>query len=218
MVVATGVTYRRLGVESLETFFGRGVFYGAAMTAAREMEGYDAVVVGGGNSAGQAAVHLSRFARSVTILVRRPDLSATMSRYLISEIDYNPRIEVLGSAPVVDGGGEDYLDWIEVEDTTTGERHRRDVRGLFLLLGAEPHCEWLPDEVARDPNGYVLTGRDVPQDGWRDGVPPANLATTVPGIFAAGDIRSGSMKRVASASGEGASVVSLVHSWLEPGG
>ena len=98
---------------------------------------------------------------------------------------------------MVDGGGEDYLEWIDVEDTTTGERHRRDVRGLFLLLGAEPHCEWLPDEVARDPNGYVLTGRDVPQDGWRDGVPPANLATTVPGIFAAGDIRSGSMKRVA---------------------
>ncbi len=218
VVVATGVTYRRLGVESLETFSGRGVFYGAAMTAAREMEGYDAVVVGGGNSAGQAAVHLSRFARSVTILVRRPDLRATMSQYLISEIDYNPRIEVVGSARVVDGGGEEYLDWIDVEDTTTGERHRRDVRGLFLLLGAEPHCEWLPEEVARDSNGYVLTGRDVPQEAWGDGVPPANLATTVPGIFAAGDIRSGSMKRVASASGEGASVVALVHTWLEPGG
>ena len=217
VVVATGVTYRRLGVPSLEEFSGRGVFYGAAMTASREMEGYDAVVVGGGNSAGQAAVHLSRFARSVTILVRRPDLRTTMSQYLISEIDYNPRIEVVGSARVVDGGGEDHLGWIEVEDVTSGDRHRREVRGLFLLLGAEPHCEWLPEQVARDESGYVLTGRDVPQHSWRDGVPPANLATTVPGIFAAGDIRSGSMKRVASASGEGASVVALVHTWLEPG-
>ncbi len=218
VVIATGVTYRRLGVDALEDFTGKGVFYGAAMTASRGMEGADVVVVGGGNSAGQAAVHLARFARSVTIVVRRPDLASTMSHYLVSEIDYNPRIEVLGSSRVVDGGGDDNLEWIELEDTSSGERQRREVRGLFLLLGAEPHCEWLPEEVARDDKGYVLTGRDVPQDEWYDGIPPPELATTVPGIFAAGDIRSGSMKRVASASGEGASVVSLVHSWLEPGG
>jgi thioredoxin reductase (NADPH) len=217
VVIATGVTYRRIGVPSLEEFSGRGVFYGAAMTASRGMEDADVIVVGGGNSAGQAAVHLARYARSVTIVVRRPDLAATMSHYLISEIDYNPRIEVLGCTRVVDGGGDDSLGWVELEHVDTGERHRRDVRGLFLLLGAEPHCEWLPDEVARDARGYVLTGRDVPQEEWYDGVPPPELATTVPGIFAAGDIRSGSMKRVASASGEGASVVSLVHSWLEPG-
>ncbi|GAA1476621.1 FAD-dependent oxidoreductase [Nocardioides aestuarii] len=217
VVIASGVTYRRLGVPSLEEFSGRGVFYGAAMTASRGMEDADVVVVGGGNSAGQAAVHLARFARSVTIVVRRPDLAATMSHYLISEIDYNPRIEVLGSSRVVDGGGDDQLAWVELEQVESGERHRREVRGLFLLLGAEPHCEWLPDEVARDARGYVLTGRDVPQDAWYDGVPPPELATTVPGIFAAGDIRSGSMKRVATASGEGATVVSLVHSWLEPG-
>ena len=97
-----------------------------------------------------------------------------------------------------------------------GQRTRRETGGLFLLLGAEPHCDWLPHEVARDPNGFVLTGRDVPSTAWRDGLPPENLATTVPGIFAVGDIRAGSMKRVASASGEGASVVPLVHSWLEP--
>jgi thioredoxin reductase (NADPH) len=217
VVIATGVTYRRIGVPSLEEFSGRGVFYGAAMTASRGMEDADVIVVGGGNSAGQAAVHLARYARSVTIVVRRPDLAATMSHYLISEIDYNPRIEVLGCTRVVDGGGDDSLGWVELEHVDTGKRHRRDVRGLFLLLGAEPHCEWLPDEVARDARGYVLTGRDVPQEEWYDGVPPPELATTVPGIFAAGDIRSGSMKRVASASGEGASVVSLVHSWLEPG-
>ncbi|KRF02829.1 thioredoxin reductase [Nocardioides sp. Soil777] len=214
VVISTGVTYRRIGIESLDALVGYGVHYGAAMTASREMEGADVIVVGGGNSAGQAAVHLARFARSVTIMVRRPDLSATMSHYLVNEIGYNPRIEVLGSARVVDGGGDGRLEWVDVEDVTSGATHRREIRGLFLLLGADPHCEWLPDEVARDERGFVLTGRDVPAGAWRDGLPPANLATTVPGIFAAGDIRSGSMKRVASASGEGASVVSLVHEWL----
>jgi thioredoxin reductase (NADPH) len=216
VVIASGVSYRKLGVPSIDGMVGRGVNYGAAMTVAREMEGLDVYVVGGGNSAGQAAIHLSRFARSVTILVRRPDLTATMSSYLIGEIEFNPRIFVEGCRCVVDGGGSDRLEWIEVEDTTTGERRRRDAGGLFLLLGAVAHCEWLPQEVARDPNGFVLTGRDVPSSAWRDGLPPANLQTTVPGIFAVGDVRAGSMKRVASASGEGASVVPLVHSWLEP--
>lgn len=214
VVISTGVTYRRIGIASLDGLVGYGVHYGAAMTASREMEGADVIVVGGGNSAGQAAVHLARFARSVTIMIRRPDLAATMSHYLISEIGYNPRIEVLGSARVVDGGGDGRLEWVDVEDVTSGDRHRREIRGLFLLLGADPQCEWLPDEVARDERGFVLTGRDVPPEAWVDGLPPANLATTVPGIFAAGDIRAGSMKRVASASGEGASVVSLVHDWL----
>jgi thioredoxin reductase (NADPH) len=216
VVIASGVTYRRLGVPSIDALVGSGVNYGAAMTAAREMEGADVVVVGGGNSAGQAAIHLSRFARSVTILVRRPDLAATMSSYLIGEIAFNPRIRVEGCRAVVDGGGGGRLEWIEVEDTSTGERARREVGGLFLLLGAVAHCDWLPYQVARDPNGFVLTGRDVPAEAWRDGLPPDNLETTVPGMFAVGDIRSGSMKRVASASGEGASVVALVHRWLEP--
>jgi thioredoxin reductase (NADPH) len=214
VVIATGVTYRRVGIESIDTRIGYGVHYGAAMAASREMEGGDVLVVGGGNSAGQAAVHLSRFARSVTIMVRRPELSATMSHYLVNEIDFNPRIDVLGNARIVDGGGGERLEWVDVEDVTTGEVHRREIRGLFLLLGADPHCDWLPEHVARDERGFVLTGRDVPGESWADGLPPADLATTVPGIFAAGDIRSGSMKRVASASGEGASVVSLVHSWL----
>jgi thioredoxin reductase (NADPH) len=216
VVIASGVTYRKLGVESVDSLVGSGVNYGAAMTAAREMEGYDVYVVGGGNSAGQAAIHLARFARSVIILVRRPDLRATMSSYLIGEIEFNPRITVEGCRQVVDGGGNGRLEWIEVEDTSTGERTRREAGGLFLLLGAVAHCDWLPDEVARDARGFVLTGREVPPEAWRDGLPPDNLVTTVPGIFAVGDIRAGSMKRVASASGEGSSVVSLVHSWLEP--
>ncbi len=216
VVLATGVNYRRLGVEPLEELVGRGVNYGAAMTAARELEGADVVVVGGGNSAGQAAVHLSRFARNVTILVRRRSLAETMSAYLINEIEYNPRIEVRTCARVVDGGGEAALEWVEIEDVETDERERKDVRGLFLLLGAEPRCDWLPEEIALDERGFVLTGRDVPADQWYDGVPPPDLCTTVPGIFAAGDIRSGSMKRVASATGEGANVVSLVHDHLAP--
>jgi thioredoxin reductase (NADPH) len=180
------------------------------------MEGNDVVVVGGGNSAGQAALHLARFARSVTIAVRRPGLEETMSRYLIDEISYNERIEVLPCTRVIDGGGEGALEWLCLEDTNTGERTTKQVQGLFLLLGAEPRCDWLPPELARDKNSFVLTGRDVPREQWQDGLPPANLATTVPGIFAAGDIRSGSMKRVAAASGEGASVVPLVHAYLAP--
>ncbi|MGA9747098.1 MAG: FAD-dependent oxidoreductase [Nocardioides sp.] len=217
VVVASGVSYRKLRVEPLEQLVGLGVFYGAAMTAAREMEGAEVYVVGGGNSAGQAAVHLARFAASVTILVRRASVAETMSRYLVDEISSSPRIRVQTGSTVVGGGGEGRLEWLTIRDTGTGEEMRRAAGGLFLLLGAEPRCEWLPAEVARDERGFVLTGRDVPRAAWVDGLPPGSLTTTVPGIFAAGDIRAGSMKRVAAASGEGASVVPLVHAWLEPG-
>jgi thioredoxin reductase (NADPH) len=216
VVVASGIAYRKLRVEPIEELVGAGVYYGAAMTAAREMEDQDVFVVGGGNSAGQAAVHLARFARSVTLLVRRPDLAGTMSSYLVGEIEYNPRISVRTCTTVVDGGGDGRLEWLGLCDVRTGETERVPAYGLFLLLGAEPHCDWLPPDVARDEHGFVLTGRDVPRERWVDGLPPESLATAVPGVFAAGDVRSGSMKRVASASGEGASVVALVHAWLAP--
>ncbi|GAA0976543.1 Thioredoxin reductase [Nocardioides aquaticus] len=214
VLVASGVAYRKLRVEPLEALVGAGVNYGAAMTAAREMTDQDVFVVGGGNSAGQAAVHLARFARSVTVLVRRDGLASTMSSYLVNEIDYNPRISVRPHTRVVDGGGEARLQHLVLEDVRDGTLETVAAGGLFLLLGAEPHCEWLPPEVGRDERGFVLTGREVPRERWVDGLPPPELATTVPGVFAAGDVRAGSMKRVAAATGEGASVVPLVHAWL----
>jgi len=214
VVLATGVTYRKLGVEPIEELIGRGVHYGSAMSVAREMEGTDVVVVGGGNSAGQAALHLARFARSVTIVVRREGLEATMSSYLIKEISYHHRITVRPHTVVVDGGGGARLEWLTLRDRD-GSDDTMPAGGLFLLLGAEPHSSWLPDAIARDARGYLLTGRDVPAESWTDGVPPPSLGTTVPGVFAVGDIRSGSMKRVAAASGEGSSVVPLVHAYLQ---
>ena len=216
IVIATGVAYRKLRAPGVDGLTGRGIYYGSAMTAAREMEGYEVVVVGGGNSAGQAAIHLARYAKSVSIMVRRDSLAATMSAYLINEIAYNPRIDIVTCSEVAEAGGDGRLEWIDVRDTVSGGVVRRGVGGLFLLLGAEPHCEWLPTEIARDDKGFVLTGREVPKDQWcEDDRPPESLATTVDGIFAVGDIRAGSMKRVAAASGEGSSVVPLVHGYLE---
>lgn len=227
VVIATGVAYRHLDVESVEELVGRGVHYGSAMTAAQEVEGQPVVVVGGGNSAGQAAIHLARFASSVTIVVRR-DLGETMSQYLVDELRWNERVSVRVGVEVVDGGGAGQLEWLDLRTNATGEVERVAAAGLFLLLGARPTCSWLPPEVTRDPNGFVLTGRDVPKEAWLGPggvpgpwsaeaiVPPETLATTAPGVFAVGDIRAGSMKRVAAASGEGSSVVPLIHRWLAP--
>lgn len=160
-------------------------------------------------------MHLSRFARSVTIVVRRASLDQTMSAYLVREIGANPTVTVRTGCSVVDGGGDGRLEWLVVRAGVAGPEKRVPVEGLFLLLGAEPHCSWLPPEVELDDGGYVLTGRDVPKRRWLDGRPPASLETTLPGVFAAGDVRAGSMKRVAAASGEGASAVPLVHAHLE---
>jgi thioredoxin reductase (NADPH) len=215
VLVSCGVEYRRLGVPAIEALVGQGVYYGAATSIAREMEGRDVFIVGGGNSAGQAAIHLARFARRVTIVVRRPGLAETMSTYLVKEISKSSRISVRPGSRVVDGGGPGYLKWLDLRDEH-GTIERVPADGLFLLLGADPACDWLPDEVALDDRGFVLTGRDIPKGRWRDGLPPAALETTLSGIFAAGDVRSGSMKRVASASGEGAAAVALVHDYLTP--
>ena len=216
VLIATGVDYRRLGVDPLEALVGRGVNYGAAASTSREVTHKEVFVVGGGNSAGQAAVHLARFASHVTVLVRREGLAATMSSYLVRQIEGTPRITVRPRTVVTDGGGEGHLEWLGLRDVDSGAEERVDAAGLYLLLGAQPTCHWLPGEVARDDLGFVLSGADTPWQSWQGGRPPAPYATTVPGIFVAGDIRCGSMKRVASASGEGAGVVPLVHAHLAP--
>ncbi|HET7277327.1 MAG TPA: NAD(P)/FAD-dependent oxidoreductase [Dermatophilaceae bacterium] len=190
VVVSTGVAYRRLGVPSIEDLVGLGVYYGAATSVSREMQGRDVVIVGGGNSAGQAAMHLSRFARSVTVMIRRESLTDTMSTYLIREIEANPRVTVRSHCTVVDGGGEGHLQWVVLRDEATGREERKDLGGLFLLLGAEPHCSWLPPEVELDDHGFVLTGRDVPKSQWRDGRPPGQ-----PRDHASGSLRGGRRAR-----------------------
>ena len=214
VVVATGVAYRRLGVPSLEALVGRGVFYGPAVTEAPAMVGQPVCVVGGGNSAGQAAVHLARYASRVTILVRGDTLAASMSDYLVKEISATVNIDVRYRTVVVDGSGDHHLETLMVRDVGTDLEYRLSAAGLFVLIGAEPHTGWLPPEVVRCARGYVVTGPDLLDEspGMAGGPwPPLLLETSVPGLFAAGDVRHRSIKRVASAAGEGAMVVAMVH-------
>lgn len=216
VVLATGVAYRRLGVPSLETLSGSGVFYGANVSEAHGLSGAHAVIVGGGNSAGQAALHLHRYAADVTIVVRTPDLSETMSQYLVDEITASPRITVVPNVDVVGGGGDDgWLSHVVVADRSTGEERTLPADGLFVMIGAAPHTGWLPEDVVRDQWGFVVTGSDVAGGSrWSLPRPPLPHETCVPGLFAVGDVRSGSVKRVASAVGEGSVVVSEVHHYL----
>lgn len=215
VLLATGVAYRRLGVPSLEALSGSGVYYGANVSEAHGLAGAHTVIVGGGNSAGQAALHLQRYAADVTVVIRTPDLSATMSRYLIDEIEASSTITVVPNADVVDGSGDGWLSEVVVADRTTGERRSIPADGLFVMIGAQPHTSWLPEGVARDPWGFLLTGADVREAGtWTLERPPCAHETSVPGLFAVGDVRAGSVKRVASAVGEGSVVVSEVHQYL----
>lgn len=219
VVLAVGVTWRRLGIPSLEALIGAGVFYGAAVTEARAMEGLDVCVVGGGNSAGQAAQHLARYARSVTLLARGESLRDSMSDYLITELEHTPEVTVRLGVELVDGGGEGRLERVTVRDRATGATEELETAALFVLIGAEPGTEWLEGVVERSPEGYVLTGLDLLRDGenpegWPLRRQPLLLETSVPGVFAAGDVRYGSVKRVASATGEGATAIQLVHQYL----
>ncbi|NUR79175.1 MAG: FAD-dependent oxidoreductase, partial [Dermatophilaceae bacterium] len=173
VLLATGVAYRRLGVPALEALSGSGVYYGANVSEAHGLAGAHTVIVGGGNSAGQAALHLQRYAADVAIVVRTPDLSSTMSRYLVDEIEASPTITVVPNAEVVDGSGDGWLSGVVVADRTTGERRALPADGLFVMIGAEPHTSWLPDTVVRDRRGFVLTGADVRQVGaWSLERPP----------------------------------------------
>ena len=218
VLLATGVSYRRLGVPALERLSGSGVFYGANVSEAHGLTGAHTVIVGGGNSAGQAALHLQRYAADVTIVIRTPDLSSTMSQYLIDEIDAAPTITVIPNADVVDGRGDGWLRRVVVADRTSGQRRSLPADGLFVMIGAEPRTAWLPEQVERDRWGFVRTGAELATTGaWSLDRPPFAHETALPGVFAVGDVRSGSVKRVASAVGEGSVVVSEIHQYLSLG-
>jgi thioredoxin reductase (NADPH) len=220
VILATGVSYRRLGAPGLDELTGRGVYYGSALTEAAACEGQDVYIVGGANSAGQAAVFLARRAKSVTILVRGTSLETSMSYYLIRQIGDIPNISVRTCIEVVEACGEDHLERLTLRDATGGSTETAESQLLFLFIGAAPLTDWLDGIVARDPAGFVLAGPDLSVGGerprgWELDRMPYHLETSVPGVFVAGDVRAESAKRVASAVGEGALAVMLVHRYLE---
>lgn len=211
-VIATGVQYRRLPIPTLEEWVGRGIYYGAAVAEAPAMRGREVFVVGGGNSAGQAALHLARFASQVTLLVRGPTLSASMSKYLIHEMERTPNVTIRYSTEVTDGAGDDRLERLTLRDSASGEEESVSADGLFVLIGSEPHTGWLGDSLERDEWGFIKTGRDVGSFPLERR--PFGMEASVPSVFAVGDIRRGSVKRVASAVGSGAIAVQQVHQCL----
>jgi thioredoxin reductase (NADPH) len=207
-VIATGVSYRTLDISSLEAFNGVGVYYGAASSEAAALAGQDVFMVGGGNSAGQAAVYLAKFASRVTMLVRGESLAESMSEYLITEIDATPNVDLMYGVEVVGGAGDGRLETIDVRRPPSGAVDTLPAAALFILIGAEPFTQWLPSDVARDDWGFVMTG---PTEESPSRLP---FESTLPGVFAVGDVRRDSTKRVASAAGEGAVCVRLVHEYL----
>jgi thioredoxin reductase (NADPH) len=218
VIITTGATYRRVGVPELEALQGRGVFYTAGVSEAPAMRGQEVFVVGGGNSAGQAAMHLAKWAEHVTVLVRSDSLADSMSDYLVREIDAAPNVEVRYGVQVTGGTGTDHLESLVLEDRHTQTRQSVPADGLFVLIGSQPRTDWLDDALARDRWGFILTGPDVLDDTggrWQADRPPLPNETSLPGVFAAGDVRRGSVKRVASAVGEGAVTIPLVHRYLE---
>ena len=219
IVLSTGVAYHKLENESLDKYTGAGVYYGAATTEAIAFKGKPVYIVGGGNSAGQGAMYLSRTASEVFICVRRPDLSETMSQYLIDQIDRTPNITLLGCTQVVEGLGEKQMECLVLENMDTNERRTVPAAGLFVFIGTKPFTDWIEMSIIKDPKGFIATGRDLSKytdfkGVWKEGREPYLLETCSPGIFAAGDVRAGAMNRVASAVGEGAMAVSFVHKYL----
>ncbi|NNN29901.1 FAD-dependent oxidoreductase [Streptomyces sp. S3(2020)] len=220
VILATGVSYRQLEAPGCTDLTGCGVYYGSALTEASSCQGQDIYIVGGANSAGQAAMYLSRGAKSVTLLVRGPDLSASMSHYLIQQIGEAPNISVRARTVVESAHGSDHLEQLTLRDVDTGETELVDAQWMFVFIGAAPLTGWLDGTVLRDDHGFILAGPDLTADGrppadWDLDRPPYHLETNVPGVFVAGDARAESAKRVASAVGEGAMAVMLVHRYLE---
>jgi len=218
VILATGVRYNRLEVPALERLVGRGVFYGASPGEAGQFAGRSVYLVGAGNSAGQAALHLARWAEEVTLVVRGDHLGKGMSRYLVDEVASSANVRVLLATRVVDGSGDGWLETLTLAHEATGGTVVVRADALFVLIGARPHTEWLPPGIARDAHGFVVTGADLTHDGrlddWLLPRSPRPFETSLPGVFAVGDLRSRSMKRVASSVGEGSGAIREVHHYL----
>jgi thioredoxin reductase (NADPH) len=208
VILAMGVSYRRLRAAGVDELVGRGVFYSPAVSEATAMAGQPVVVVGGGNSGGQAAIYLARYASTVTLMVRGTSLAASMSEYLIRELRAATNITIRYRSEVVAAIGDQHLERVAVRDMKTGAQEVLETAGLFVLIGSQPRTDWLPETVKRDEWGFILTGRDAGTD------PAATMASSVRGVFAAGDVRRGCIKRIASAVGEGAVVINQVHQYL----
>jgi thioredoxin reductase (NADPH) len=215
VLLTMGVSYRRLGVPALEALVGAGVYYGGSTSEAPALVGRDVFVLGGANSAGQSALHLAQYARSVTLVVRAPSLRDGMSDYLVRQVEAAENIQTRLGCEVVGGGGDGRLDHLVLRDIASKSESTVDARSLFILIGAEPHTGWLPAEIEQDERGFILTGPDISQrSGPRFNRSPFLLETSMPGVFAAGDVRHGSVKRVASAVGEGSIAVQLLHQYF----
>jgi thioredoxin reductase (NADPH) len=216
IIVACGVSWRHLPLEGFDRLAGKGIFYGAARSEAASTHGLDVHIVGAGNSAGQAAMFFSTHARSVTILCRGEGLEKSMSRYLVDQLASRSNVRALLRTEVVAGHGDTSLEAIDIRNTETGETARLESAGLYIFIGADAETAWLPPEIALDRRGYVLTGSDVQAAGrWELARDPYLLETSVPGIFACGDVRSGPVKRVAAAVGEGSMAIAFVHQYLK---
>jgi thioredoxin reductase (NADPH) len=219
VLIATGVDYRRMNAPGMEKLTGRGVYYGAALSEAQSVSGQDVYLIGGANSAGQAAVYFARFARQVTLLVRADRLEKSMSQYLIDQVRAIPNIRVQLNSEVVAASGEEHLQAITIANRTAGSEQQVPADFLSIFIGAYPRTDWLGEAIARDDRGFVISGPELLRDGisprWALEREPLPLETSLPGVFVAGDVRRSSMKRVASAVGEGAMAVYLVHQYLE---
>jgi thioredoxin reductase (NADPH) len=219
LIVSSGMSIRRIGVESVEELVGAGVYYGAAPSEAVNYRGEDVYVIGGANSAGQAAMMLSKYAGVVTVIVRGPSVEAGMSQYLVDQINATSNIRVRLSSEIVEAGGDGRLEHLVLRDRVSGETEKVEAGGLFIFIGAVPHSDFLDGVVLRNPQGFILTGDELRVEGewpesWGLERDPYPMETSVPGIFAAGDVRAGVVRRVASAVGQGAVAVSIVHTYL----
>jgi thioredoxin reductase (NADPH) len=219
LLIACGVSYNVLDVPNASELSGAGVYYGAALTEAMLYKDQEVMLVGAGNSAGQAAMYFAKYASKVTMLIRGSSLAASMSQYLIDQIDATENIELRFRVQVVEVQGDKHLEQVVLEDRNTGEHEALHSNALFIFFGAKPYTDWVGDAIARDRLGYVLTGPDIYVNGrlprsWRVDREPFLLESSMPGVFVAGDARHGSVKRVASAVGEGSIAIQFVHRYL----